>query len=551
MLYGQGSKGCRPHRHEYRGYFFVGKGNRMAEGESGIDAGAVAVAAGPDHAAPDLDWSSAALTTPLDDARPPRPPLRQSLKAATQKKHWAVIALITAYIGWFSYLSWKLYYGYGYPPFDLAIFDQGMWLLTHFHIPFVTVMGRNLFGDHTSFILLLFAPFYRLFPEPMGLLILQTLAIAGAAIPIYVLGQKFTRNTYIATALAATFLLNPALEQGNLQQFHPEALQVLIIAVAIYAAIESRGALLFVMVVLSLMVKEDAALLIVPLGLWVLWRRDRKWGLWIIAGAVAWSAAVLEWIIPSLLGQSSLYSGDIPFGGVSGFFRTMFTLPVTFLTYLKDDGRPYYVWQMGFTTGWGFLLSPEIAAIGLLVLLENVVSTLPYMHQIPYQFSMPIVPILVLGTVWAVSRQTTKRRYVLTGVTVACALWSCALWGYAPFSSNKVTATWAPNSAAVSAFSKLERKIPPNAIVSAWYLFVPHLDHRTQIYLWPTPFDTQNYGLFNNNGTVLPIASKVQYLVLSIPVSPSEDESVFTPLSKEFTLIAHDDGIGLFKRTSK
>jgi len=523
-----------------------------AETRSNLDPGTVAVATDPEQASPDLDQPVGATTRSSDDTKPPRPSLRQSLKGATQRKHWFVIALIAAYVGWFSYLSWKLYYGYGYPPFDLAIFDQGMWLLTHFHIPFVTVMGRNLFGDHTSFILLLFAPFYRLFPEPMGLLILQTLAIAGAAIPIYMLGQKLTRNTYIATALAAAFLLNPALEQGNLQQFHPEALQVLIIAVAIYAAIESRGALLFVMVVLSLMVKEDAALLVIPLGLWVLWRRDRKWGLWIIAGAVAWSAAVLEWIIPSLLGQGSLYSGDIPFGGVGGFFRTLFTQPVTMITYLVDGNRPYYVWQMGFTTGWTFLLSPEIAAIGLLVLLENVVSTLPYMQQLPYQFSMPLVPILVLGTVWAVSRQKRAlARYALTTITVGCALWSCVLWGYAPFSSNKVTATWAPNSAAVRAFSKLDQKIPPNAIVSAWYLFVPHLDHRTQIYLWPTPFETQNYGLFNNNGTVLPIASKVQYLVLAIPVNADDDLNVFAPLSKQFTLIAHDDGIGLFKRTSK
>jgi hypothetical protein len=103
----------------------------------------------------------------------------------------------------------------------------------------------------------------------------------------------------------------------------------------------------------------------------------------------------------------------------------------------------------------------------------------------------------------------------------------------------------------VRSFASLERKIPANAIVSAWYLFVPHLDHRTQIYLWPTPFDTGNYGLFNNNGTVLPVASKVQYLVLPIPVNASTDQAVFDRLAKKFTLIAHDDGIGLFKRTSK
>src|SRR5579863_3936431 len=85
---------------------------------------------------------------------------REVVRAVFQRRHWAVIALIALYVGWFSYLIWKLYYGYGYPPFDLSIFNQGLWLLSHFHIPFVTVMGRNLFGDHTSFILSLFAPFY-------------------------------------------------------------------------------------------------------------------------------------------------------------------------------------------------------------------------------------------------------------------------------------------------------------------------------------------------------------------------------------------------------
>ena len=476
----------------------------------------------------------------------------QLLRATFRRKHWAVISLIALYVGWFSYLSWKMYYGYGYPPFDLAIFDQGLWLLTHFHAPFVTVMGRNLFGDHTSFILLLFAPFYRLFPEPQGLLMLQVLAIAGAAIPIYVLAQKLIRNTTIATLLVAAFLLNPALEQGNMQQFHPEALQVLIISVAIYAAVESRGPLLAVMVVLALMVKEDAALLVIPLGLWVLWRRDRKWGLWIIAGAVAWTALALEVIIPSLLGQGSLYASDIPFGGVTGFFKTLFTSPGTMISYLRGDGRPFYVWQMGFTTGWGFLLSPEIALIGILVLAENVVSTLPYMHQIPYQFSMPLVPVLILGTVWAISRQSTNvRRYVITAITVGCALCSCVWWGLAPFSENTSVSQWSPTSSTVRSFTSLENRIPANAIVSAWFLFVPHLDHRTQIYLWPTPFDSQNYGLFHNNGERLAFASSVQYLVLPVALDSSDDASVFAQISSYYTLVTNDDGIGLYKRIKK
>ena len=474
------------------------------------------------------------------------------VRAAFQKKHWAFIALVVAYVLWFSYLSWKLYYGYGYPPFDLAIFDQGLWLLTHFHIPFVTVMGRNLFGDHTSFILLLFAPFYRLFPEPQGLLGLQVLAIAAAAIPIYLLAQKLIRSTVIATLLAAAFLMNPALEQGNMQQFHPEGLQVLIISIAIYAAIESRGALLAVMVVFALMVKEDAALLVVPLGLWVLWRRDRKWGAWIIAGAIAWTAFALEVIIPSLLGAGSLYSGDIPFGGVTGFFKTLFAHPGTMFSYLRSGTRPFYVWQMGFTTGWGFIVAPEIALIGILLVAENLISLLPYQQQIIYQFSMPLVPVLIMGCVWAISRQSTIiRRNVITGVTVVCAFWSCVLWGFAPFSNQTANSIWPPNSSIVRSYTAIENLIPANAVVSSQYVFLSHFDHRTGIYLWPTPFETGNYGLFNTNGQRLPVASTVQYLVLQVPVTTSEDLSTFQGISKYFKLVKSENGLGLYKRIKK
>jgi hypothetical protein len=103
----------------------------------------------------------------------------------------------------------------------------------------------------------------------------------------------------------------------------------------------------------------------------------------------------------------------------------------------------------------------------------------------------------------------------------------------------------------VQAINALEEKIPPNAIVSAFYLFVPHLDHRSQIYLWPTPFETGNYGLFNNNGTTLPVAKDVQYLMLLLPITVDEDLVTYKSIAKHFTLVSSKDDIGLFKRTSK
>ena len=110
-------------------------------------------------------------------------------------------------------LSVAVHDGYGTPGYDMGIFDQGVWLLSRFHAPFVTVMGRNLFGDHTSFILLLAVPLYWVWPHAQTLLVLQTCLLAAAAVPVYLLALRRTTSVLIATALAAAYLLNPAVAE--------------------------------------------------------------------------------------------------------------------------------------------------------------------------------------------------------------------------------------------------------------------------------------------------------------------------------------------------
>ncbi len=462
--------------------------------------------------------------------------------------HIAATLLVATYVGWFIHLSLRMYYQYSYPPFDLAIFDQGLWLISHFQVPFVTVMGRNLFGDHTSFVLLLFAPVYRLLPEPQGLLILQTLLLAGPAVPIYLLARKYAKSTFVATSLVATYLFNPLLQQGNLDQFHPEAFQVLLISLAIYAAVERRSVLLVVMVALALMVKEDAALLVVPLGVWVALRRDRVLGWSIVAASALW-AMVANWlIIPWLLGSSSFYSSRIPFGGVTGLLGTLIHRPGRLWSYLGSQGRPFYLWQLGSTVGFMFLFAPEIALIGVLVVAENVFSSDPYMHQILYQYSVTLAPVLVLGTLYAITKQTVvRRRGAMTIVALGAAVWSCALWGYAPFSVNRPYTGWVPSSS-INALNALEKQVPPNAVVTAWYPLVAHLDHRAQVYVWPNPFSASNWGLLNDTGARLPVASQVTYLLLPTPLGPNNSRGVLRQIEGDYRLVRSQAGFGLYEK---
>jgi uncharacterized membrane protein len=461
-------------------------------------------------------------------------------------RHLPVAVLIGAYTVWFGQLSVAVHDGYGTPGYDMGIFDQGIWLLSRFHAPFVTVMGRNLFGDHASFILLLAVPLYWVWPHAQALLVLQTCLLAAAAVPIYLLALRRSASAAVATALAGAYLLNPALQNGNLEQFHPAAFLVLSVTLAIYAAVERKPVLLTVAVAASLLVKEDTALLMIPLAIWVYLRRDRDWGLKIALAAVAWTVVAYGVVIESLLGNISLYTNRIPFGGIGGLVTTAVAHPVGFWRYARSGGRLFYLWQMAAAFGFGFVVAPELAAIGLLTLGENLLSTFPYMHQILYHYSTPLVAVLALGTSFAIgSLSTPGRRYLASGVVVA-AFASCVWWGLAPF-SRQTYPHWSPTSPQVRAINSLLRHVPPHAVVSAYYPFVAHLDHRTRIYQWPTPFAAQYWGLYRQEGQRLPFADQVQYVVLPASLLPS-DQAVLASLSNQYAVVAEGGGLVVYRR---
>jgi uncharacterized membrane protein len=226
---------------------------------------------------------------------------------------------------------------------------------------------------------------------------------------------------------------------------------------------------------------------------------------------------------------------------------TVVAHPVRFWRYFRSQGRLFYLWQMAASFGLVFVVAPEVAAIGILTVSENVLSTFPYMHQILYHYSLPLVPVLALGTVFAVARLSTPlRRYLATAVVLVTAFGSCLWWGLAPF-SRQVYPHLNPNGPTVLAINSVLKLVPPDAVVSAYYPYVAHLDHRTRIYQWPTPFSAQFWGLYQQEGQRLPFANQVQYVVLPATVSAS-DRAVLASISQEYHPIGRGGGVIVYRR---
>src|SRR5581483_4771443 len=176
----------------------------------------------------------------------------------------------------FGVLTWQQQSRFATFGFDMGIFDQGIWLVSRFKDPFVTVRGLNYFGNHVNVITVLFVPFYWLGAGPHFLYLIETLALAAGAIPIWLLARDRLANGWLALGLSTAYLLNPSIQWINWWHFHPDALAVTPLLFAYWLATKKRWGWFSVAALAALMCKEDAALALIGLGVVLAIRGHRR-----------------------------------------------------------------------------------------------------------------------------------------------------------------------------------------------------------------------------------------------------------------------------------
>ncbi|MEK7411397.1 MAG: DUF2079 domain-containing protein, partial [Actinomycetota bacterium] len=118
------------------------------------------------------------------------------------------------------------------------------------------------------------------------------MVIAMGGIPVFLYTRRYLSSEAMGAAMVAVYLIHPAVSWTNLENYHPDSFLAVLVGLALYGALERKWRIFGFAVVLALLVKEDVALMLVPLGLWVALRRDIKRGL-IVAGGSALAMFVL------------------------------------------------------------------------------------------------------------------------------------------------------------------------------------------------------------------------------------------------------------------
>ncbi len=227
---------------------------------------------------------------------------------------------------WFT-TSLLRHQGFGSGMADLGIFVNGIWNVHQQGFPYSSIKGgASLLADHQNFLLYPLGWIFFIWPSPLFLLAIQSIALAAGAIAVFLLlKQRFGRVDSLIAFLPLAYWLGSPIRNVNRFDFHPETLMLPLFLFGVFFLQEKAlprrllGALLFLLAIAS---KESAGPVAVGLGLaWILGagpsatrKFTRILGIWVaVAGVTAFY--VDSQVIPKLFGKTYAYS-DLyaPFG---------------------------------------------------------------------------------------------------------------------------------------------------------------------------------------------------------------------------------------------
>jgi uncharacterized membrane protein len=443
-------------------------------------------------------------------------------------------ALLAVFVATFVRLTWLSHARFGTFGFDLGIFDQGVWLLSRFRDPFVTVRGLPLFGDHASYILVLIAPLYWLWADPRLLLLLQIVLLAIPAVSLYLIGRRRLGSPLAGLAVAAAYLAFPALQWAAVWHFHPETLAAGFLGLAALAADRRRWRLMAAWLLLAMACKEDVGLVVAGFGA-LLWATGAaRVGRRTLAAGLGWSLLAALVLVPLTNGRPSPHL-ELNYGiggsGPTALLQAAPTLAGNVWTSLVDGNGDTYLLLI-FTAFLGLpLVDPRWLLPIAPPILLNLAAIHGYQQEIRYQYLATSAPFLALAAI-AGLRPLARRRAALAVVLVllvAVAAYVSREEGPAPWSKAYPRPVEMP-------VNQIRRQaldlIDPSAPVSAQYNLVPHLAHRPRVYEFPNPFLAVNWG-FPGDRHRPEDRDAIRYVVVERPLLGNEERALFDQLRRQ------------------
>lgn len=468
---------------------------------------------------------------------------------------WLTAIGILVFATLFGALGVRNHQHFGTWSYDMGIYDQAFWLVSRGGDTFITVRGLDVWGHHVNLVAYAFAPFYWLGAGPSFLYVVQAIALALGAWPMYLIARDRFTSGWMGAVFAVAYLLYAPVQWISWAMFHPEALVITPFLFAWWFGTRGRWGWCTAMVVLALAMREDTALavMMMAIALAVTLRRNadvrsvlrRCAGLFVLGGT--WYVVATRLVLPHFNGGQPPFYVTYFYGNygdtTTEIIGSMLRHPGRVLHDATRHDRLSFYWQLGWPTGWLALLSPLGLLMAVPQMVASVIGLSPYARMINYQYTAVMVGPIMIASVegaWLLWRFRAARR-VLPIWLVACALVTNAMWSPSPMNSDGVKVWAGPNDRDASMEAALAA-VPDDASVTATYRLVPHLTHRREVYDWPSPFKSAVWG--NMDCVRLPSSTSVDYAVLDKRDISAEDLDLYLSMRKlggPFEVVYEDD----------
>jgi len=426
--------------------------------------------------------------------------------------------------------------------YDLGIFEQAIRAYAHGHLPITPLKGPgfDLLGDHFHPLLVIFAPFYRLFPTPLTLLVGQAALTAVAVVPL-VLWAHRVRGPKASAWVGLSFGASWGLAEMIHFDFHEVCLAVPLLAFALAAAGQRRWRAAALWGLPLLLVKEDLGLTLAMLGGYIAWRGPKRLGWSLAVVGLLGSALEMLVILPSVnSGGSFAYWNEISSGGTVALPGHHLSLLATGLHFFWPPTKYLTVLMLLAPTGFLALRSP-LALLLLPTLGWRFISANPSYFGTSEHYSAVLMPIVFAAAVEAMDRD--RERLGRRQLRQHCALGLAVTVGTLPLHplvELVEPSTWT-TPARVQVAARIMALIPDGATVAATNRLAPQLTDRATVTLicqqTPPPPEPPQWVLFDSTDP-----TKFPCPMPQIAAEVAADQS-----SGRYRLVTRQDGITLLR----
>jgi uncharacterized membrane protein len=449
--------------------------------------------------------------------------------------------------------EWYRHATYRSTAFDLGVFDQAIWLMAHGKVPYATLVGRNIFLDHFSPILVLFVPLYWIAATPLWLFAAQSIAMGLGLLAMVSLLEELKLSESWKWAFKIAYVSSVLLWNSTLFDFHPTTLAVPFLFIGMTAALRDDRRMMLVAAVCLLALRDDLALSVIALAILGFTRSEhRRLRYALMGGGLLW---LLIWghlgIVAAFPNLWRGYYGYLGPTERAALAAPWLTVPRLVKGVVRRDNA-VGVFAMVMSLGFLPLLRPSRLALGFIWLLPLLAASSALapagLHQ--YHYGAPIFPFLVLAAASGVTRLRPDLRRV-AGFAVLVPL-SVATFVLVQPLQVSFASLPRPDPQDVAAALRL---IPAGAGVSASDAIVPHVSHRDVLLPFPYPFARGGQS-FPLAPTVTEVsaraAARVDVIAFYTRFSPSTRRTIQalsrSPYFSGFELVYDRDGMFVYRR---